>query len=111
MSRCRAIGTHSHNPEKKIPGPAPFATSNARPDRGLPANYASCSITLSPPIERRKDVFGPISQGCVWRPSPEASASPADRPYHLIDLRFFLVDGGTGAEQRSFHGAAITRTI
>ena len=37
--------------------------------------------------------------------SRAASTSPADRSYHLIDLRFFSVDGGTGAEQRSFHGA------
>jgi hypothetical protein len=33
------------------------------------------------------------------------STSPADRSYHLVDLRFFTVDGGIGAKQWSFHGA------
>jgi hypothetical protein len=36
--------------------------------------------------------------------SPEASASPADRSYHLLDLRFFTVDSAIGARQWSFHG-------
>jgi hypothetical protein len=38
--------------------------------------------------------------------SPEASTSPAVRTYHFVDLRFFAVDGGIGAKQWSFHGAA-----
>jgi hypothetical protein len=37
--------------------------------------------------------------------SPEASTSPADRTYRLVDLRLFAVDGGIGAEQWSLLGA------
>jgi hypothetical protein len=33
------------------------------------------------------------------------STAPADRVYHFVDLRFFTVDGGTGADKRPFHGA------
>jgi hypothetical protein len=37
--------------------------------------------------------------------NPLLSTSTANRSYHLFDLRFFTVDGGTGAQQRTFHGA------
>jgi hypothetical protein len=47
------------------------------------------------------------SRGVGVDMSRAASTSSADRPYHLIDLRFFffLVDGRTGAKQWSFHGS------
>jgi hypothetical protein len=34
------------------------------------------------------------------------STAPANRPYHLVDLRFFSVDGRIGAKQRPLHGMA-----
>jgi hypothetical protein len=37
--------------------------------------------------------------------NPLLSTSTVNRSYHLFDLRFFTVDGGTGAQQRTFHGA------
>jgi len=33
------------------------------------------------------------------------STAPADRVDHFVDLRFFTVDGGTGADKRPIHGA------
>jgi hypothetical protein len=49
-------------------------------------------------LKQRQGVF-------IRSKSPQASTSPADRSYHLVDLRFFTVDGGIGAKQWSFHGA------
>ena len=40
---------------------------------------------------------------CVSLRGAASSTAPADRPYHLVDLRFFTVDGGIGAECRTFH--------
>jgi hypothetical protein len=37
--------------------------------------------------------------------SPASSTAPADRVYHFVDLRFFTVDRGTGANKRATHGA------
>ena len=41
-------------------------------------------------------------------PRPDGSTAPADRSDHLVDLRFFTVDRGVGAEQRPLHAPADT---
>jgi DMSO/TMAO reductase YedYZ molybdopterin-dependent catalytic subunit len=84
---------------------------------GKPAPWRQVSVrharerrhcVVNPPRKPPKDQAADreFSRGSIKRSrGPDASASPANRIYHLVDLRFFAVDGGTGAKQSSLHGS------